>query len=331
MVAPILKVEDLKTHFELREGTLKAVDGISFSLAPDEVLCIVGESGSGKSVTALSILRLINPPGHIVEGRIRYRDKDLLGLSEREMQKIRGDRIGMVFQDPMTSLNPVFTIGEQIAEGLREHLNLAKKEAQDRAVDLLRSVGIPNPEDRYQDYPHHFSGGMRQRVLIAAAIACEPDILIADEPTTALDVTIQAQILKLLADIQRRLNSALILITHDLGVVASMADRVLVMYAGEMVEYGDVKTVFEQPKHPYTIGLMNSVVRLDDERGNELRSIPGTPLVPINPPPGCSFRSRCDAAHALCETEKPRAHSVAGGHLVSCHLMQSDSSQAGSA
>ena len=331
MVEPILQVEGLKTHFKLREGILKAVDGISFSLAPDEVLCIVGESGSGKSVTAQSILRLIDPPGQIVEGHIRYRDKDLLKLSEREMEKIRGDRIGIIFQDPMTSLNPVFTIGEQIAEGLREHLNLGKKEAQDRAVDLLRSVGIPNPEDRYQDYPHHFSGGMRQRVLIAAAIACEPDILIADEPTTALDVTIQAQILKLLADVQRRLSSALILITHDLGVVASMADRVLVMYAGEMVEYGDVKTIFEQPKHPYTIGLMNPVIRLDDQRGSELRSIPGPPLVPINPPPGCSFRSRCNAAHALCETEKSRAHSVAGGHLVSCHLMQSDSSQAGSA
>ncbi len=330
MVEPILTVEGLKTHFRLREGMLKAVDGISFSLAPDEVLCIVGESGSGKSVTAQSILRLIDPPGHIVDGHIRYRDKDLLALSEREMEQIRGDRIGMIFQDPMTSLNPVFTIGEQIAEGLREHLDLGKKQARDRAVELLRSVGIPHPEERYRDYPHHFSGGMRQRVLIAAAIACEPDILIADEPTTALDVTIQAQILKLLADVQRRLNSALILITHDLGVVASMADRVLVMYAGEMVEYGDVKTIFEQPKHPYTIGLMNSVIRLDDERDDELRSIPGTPLVPINPPPGCAFRSRCDAALAACATDKPGDISVADGHLVSCHLMQDGNSQAGS-
>jgi oligopeptide/dipeptide ABC transporter ATP-binding protein len=207
---------------------------------------------------------------------------------------------------------------------------LGKKQARDRAVELLRSVGIPHPEERYRDYPHHFSGGMRQRVLIAAAIACEPDILIADEPTTALDVTIQAQILKLLADVQRRLNSALILITHDLGVVASMADRVLVMYAGEMVEYGDVKTIFEQPKHPYTIGLMNSVIRLDDERDDELRSIPGTPLVPINPPPGCAFRSRCDAALAACATDKPGDISVADGHLVSCHLMQDGNSQAGS-
>ncbi len=321
MVEPILKVEGLKTHFKLREGMLKAVDGISFSLAPDEVLCIVGESGSGKSVTAQSILRLIDPPGQIVEGHIRYRDKDLLALSERDMEKIRGDRIGMIFQDPMTSLNPVFTIGEQISEGLREHLNLKKNEAESRAVELLRSVGIPHPEERYKDYPHHFSGGMRQRVLIAAAIACEPDILIADEPTTALDVTIQAQILKLLADVQKRLNSALILITHDLGVVASMADKVLVMYAGEMVEYGDVKTVFEDPKHPYTIGLMNSVIRLDDQRDDELRSIPGTPLVPINPPPGCSFRPRCGAALDTCETARPSANSVDGGHLVSCHLM----------
>jgi oligopeptide/dipeptide ABC transporter ATP-binding protein len=325
MVEPILKVEGLKTHFKLREGMLKAVDGVSFSLAPDEVLCIVGESGSGKSVTAQSILRLIDPPGHIVDGRILYRDIDLLTLSEREMEKIRGDRIGMIFQDPMTSLNPVFTIGEQISEGLREHLGLGKKAAKSQAIELLHSVGIPHPEERYRDYPHHFSGGMRQRVLIAAAIACEPDILIADEPTTALDVTIQAQILKLLANVQKRLNSALILITHDLGVVASMADRVLVMYAGEMVEYGDVKTIFEQPKHPYTIGLMNSVIRLDDQRDAELRSIPGTPLVPINPPPGCSFRSRCEAAHGVCETDKPHGISVADGHLVSCHLM----SQAG--
>jgi len=322
MVEPILTVEGLKTHFNLREGMLKAVDGISFSLAPDEVLCIVGESGSGKSVTAQSILRLIDPPGHIVEGQIRYGDIDLLALSEREMEKIRGDRIGMIFQDPMTSLNPVFTIGEQISEGLREHLDMGKTEAREQAVELLHSVGIPHPEARYQDYPHHFSGGMRQRVLIAAAIACQPDILIADEPTTALDVTIQAQILKLLADVQRRLNSALILITHDLGVVASMADRVLVMYAGEMVEYGDVKTIFEQPKHPYTIGLMKSVVRLDNQRGVQLHSIPGTPLVPINPPPGCAFRSRCDAALGVCETDRPRAHSVAEDHLVSCHLMR---------
>ena len=322
MVEPILKVEGLKTHFKLREGILKAVDGISFSLAPDEVLCIVGESGSGKSVTAQSILRLIDPPGHIVEGHIRYLDQDLLALSERDMEKIRGDRIGMIFQDPMTSLNPVFTIGEQISEGLREHLNLKKNEAQGRAVELLRSVGIPHPEERYKDYPHHFSGGMRQRVLIAAAIACEPDILIADEPTTALDVTIQAQILKLLAKVQKRLNSALILITHDLGVVASMADRVLVMYAGEMVEYGDVKTIFEQPKHPYTIGLMNSVIRLDDQRDDELRSIPGTPLVPINPPSSCSFRPRCRVAVGACEAARPGANSVDDGHLVSCHLMR---------
>jgi len=328
MAEPILTVEGLKTHFKLREGVLKAVDGVSFSVDADEVLCIVGESGSGKSVTAQSILRLIDPPGQIVEGQIRYRDQDLMTLSEREMEKIRGDRIGMIFQDPMTSLNPVFTIGEQIAEGLREHLDMSKKAAKARAIELLRSVGIPNPEERYKDYPHHFSGGMRQRALIAAAIACEPDILIADEPTTALDVTIQAQILKLLADVQKRLNSALILITHDLGVVASMADRVMVMYAGEMVEYGDVKTIFEQPKHPYTIGLMNSVIRLDDQRDAELRSIPGTPLVPINPPPGCSFRSRCNAAHGPCETQKPSPQTIADGHLVSCHLNQSADPQA---
>ena len=328
MAEPILQVEGLKTYFKLREGMLKAVDGISFSLDPDEVLCIVGESGSGKSVTAQSILRLIDPPGQIVEGRIRYRDTDLMTLSEREMERIRGDRICMIFQDPMTSLNPVFTIGEQIAEGLREHQGLDKKAAREKAIELLRSVGIPNAEERYRDYPHSFSGGMRQRVLIAAAIACEPDILIADEPTTALDVTIQAQILKLLSDVKRRLNSALILITHDLGVVASMADRVLVMYAGEMVEYGDVKTIFEHPKHPYTIGLMNSVIRLDEERDAELRSIPGTPLVPINRPPGCPFRPRCGEAHAPCETEQPTPSAVENGHLVACHLVASEGADA---
>ena len=322
MAEPILRVEGLKTQFKLRAGVLKAVDGISFTLEPGKVLCIVGESGSGKSVTAQSILRLVEPPGRVVEGRVLYRDKDLLTLSEREMERIRGDRICMVFQDPMTSLNPVFTIGEQIAEGLRAHQGLNRAAARTRAIELLKLVGIPNPESRCDDYPHQFSGGMRQRALIAAAIACEPDILIADEPTTALDVTIQAQILKLLADLQRRLNSAMILITHDLGVVANLADQVLVMYAGRMAEYGDVQTVFREPKHPYTVGLMNSIIRLEESRDAELRSIPGTPLVPINPPPGCGFRFRCPKAIERCSQEAPEPRIDRQGHAFACHVAE---------
>ncbi len=324
MAEPILKVEGLKTQFKLRAGTLKAVDGVSFTLEPGKVLCIVGESGSGKSVTAQSILRLIEHPGRIVEGRVIYRDKDLMTLSEREMERIRGDRICMVFQDPMTSLNPVFTVGEQIAEGLRAHQGLDRAAARTRSIELLRLVGIPNPEARCDDYPHQFSGGMRQRALIAAAIACEPDILIADEPTTALDVTIQAQILKLLADLQKRLNSAMILITHDLGVVAEVADQVLVMYAGRMAEYGDVQTVFREPKHPYTVGLMKSIIRLEEPRDAELRSIPGAPLVPINPPPGCGFRFRCPRAIERCGNETPPTHVDRKGHAFACHVVAAE-------
>jgi oligopeptide/dipeptide ABC transporter ATP-binding protein len=324
MAAPILKVEGLKTQFRLRAGVLTAVDGLSFTLEPGKVLCIVGESGSGKSVTAQSILRLVEPPGRVVEGRVLYRDQDLLALSERAMERIRGDRICMVFQDPMTSLNPVFAIGEQIAEGLRAHQGLDRAAARARAIELLRLVGIPNPEQRCDDYPHQFSGGMRQRALIAAAIACEPDILIADEPTTALDVTIQAQILKLLADLQKRLNSAMILITHDLGVVANLADQVLVMYAGRMAEYGDVEAVFGDPKHPYTIGLMNSIIRLEEPRDAALRSIPGAPLVPINLPPGCGFRFRCARAVERCGRETPLPRIDRRGHAFACHVVAAE-------
>jgi len=270
-MATVLKVKNLKTHFKLRTGTLKAVDGLSFEVEPGRVLCIVGESGSGKSVTAQSIMRLIEQPGRIVDGSIQYRDQDLLTLSESEVEKLRGNRIGMIFQDPMTSLNPVFTIGEQITETIVAHQGVKKNEARTRAVELLRLVGIPEPEGRLNDYPHQFSGGMRQRVLIAIAIACEPDLLIADEPTTALDVTIQAQILKLLAAVQKKLHSAMILITHDLGVVSAMADEVLVMYSGRMVEFGDVETIFRNPRHPYTVGLLESIIKLDDTRDSELR------------------------------------------------------------
>ena len=324
MSAPILRVKDLRTHFRLRTGTLKAVDGLSFELRPGRVLCIVGESGSGKSVTAQSIMRLIQPPGRIVGGAVSYRDRDLLALGEREMEDLRGNRIGMIFQDPMTSLNPVFTIGEQIVETIVAHRGVNKDAAQARAVELVRLVGIPEPEGRLGDYPHQFSGGMRQRVLIAIAIACEPDVLIADEPTTALDVTIQAQILRLLSDIQKKLGSAMILITHDLGVVSAMADDVLVMYSGRMAEYGDVKTIFRGPRHPYTVGLLDSIIRLDDSRESVLRSIPGLPPVPVDPPPGCAFRDRCDRAMALCGQRDPAPVETRTGSTAVCHAVEAE-------
>ena len=321
-MATVLKVKNLKTHFKLRTGTLKAVDGLSFEVEPGRVLCIVGESGSGKSVTAQSIMRLIEQPGRIVDGSIQYRDQDLLKLSESEVEKLRGNRIGMIFQDPMTSLNPVFTIGEQIAETIVAHQGVKKNEARTRAVELLRLVGIPEPEGRLNDYPHQFSGGMRQRVLIAIAIACEPDLLIADEPTTALDVTIQAQILKLLADVQKKLHSAMILITHDLGVVSAMADEVLVMYSGRMVEFGNVETIFRHPRHPYTVGLLESIIKLDDTRDSELRSISGLPPVPIDPPPGCAFRDRCPLAIDVCGEQDPLPYQTKTGSIVQCHVVE---------
>ncbi len=322
MTKPLLRVERLKTYFRLRSGLLKAVDDVSFALEPGKVLGIVGESGSGKSVTALSLMRLIDPPGRIEGGKIFYRDQNLLELPEAEMErKIRGNRIGMIFQDPMTSLNPSFTIGDQIAEGIIAHQQVTKEQARARTIELLNVVGIPNAEERFRDYPHSLSGGMRQRVLIAAAIVCEPDLLIADEPTTALDVTIQAQILKLLSDLQQRLNSAMILITHDLGVIAAMADDVMVMYAGRAVEYADVKTIFQDPQHPYTIGLLDSVIRLDDPIDVELRSIRGNPPVPIGLPSGCSFQPRCARAIERCVLEYPALRSGGPNHRVACHLV----------
>ena len=319
---PILVVENLKSYFHLRSGLLKAVDGLSFALRPGRVLAIVGESGSGKSVTALSLLRLLDPPGRIEGGRLLYRGRDLMDLSEVEMEHdIRGNRIAMVFQDPMTSLNPSFTIGEQIAEGIVAHRDASNSEAKKHAIELLRLVGIANPEARYGDYPHQFSGGMRQRVLIATAIACEPDVLIADEPTTALDVTIQAQILKLLNEIQHRLGSAMLLITHDLGVVAAMADEVLVMYAGRMVEFGDVESVFREPRHPYTQALFDSLIELEDDRDKPLMPISGAPAIPVDLPPGCPFQPRCPHAIGQCETEYPWPCDTGDGHTAACHLI----------
>ena len=322
MTEPVLRVEGLRTHFRVRDGVLKAVDDISFTVESGKVLCIVGESGSGKSVTALSILRLIDPPGKIESGRILYRDDDLLRLTEAEMTRtIRGNRIGMIFQDPMTSLNPSFTVGDQIAEGIIAHQSVSREQALAKTIELLRLVGIPHAEERHTDYPHHFSGGMRQRVLIAAAIASEPDLLIADEPTTALDVTIQAQILRLLADLQKRLNSAMILITHDLGVVAAMADEVMVMYAGRVVEHADVETLFRNPQHPYTVALLESVIELDEPRDAALQAIPGLPPVPVNMPEECTFRSRCSRAMDVCAQSFPALRTVRPGHDVACHLL----------
>jgi oligopeptide/dipeptide ABC transporter ATP-binding protein len=318
---PVLRVEGLKTYFRLSSGLLKAVDDVSFDVESGRTLCIVGESGSGKSVTALSIMRLVDPPGRIEAGRVLYGGEDLLVLPEAELEsRIRGNRIGMVFQDPITSLNPAFTIGRQIAEGLIVHRGLTASQARSQVIDLLKLVGIPNADEHFDSYPHQFSGGMCQRAVIAAAIACEPDILIADEPTTALDVTIQAQILRLLVDLKDRLHSALILITHDLGVVAAMADRVVVMYAGRIVEQAEVGAIFDGPRHPYTVGLLNSVIRLEEPHASELRSIPGAPPVPLNLPGGCNFRPRCARSFAPCRDVVPGLQAIAPGHRVACHL-----------
>jgi len=319
---PVLAIEGLRTYFRVSAGLLKAVDDVSFEIARGSTLCVVGESGSGKSVTALSIMRLIDPPGRIEAGRILYGGRDLLALPEAALEReIRGNRIGMIFQDPMTSLNPAFTVGVQIAEGLMAHLGLTPAQAETRVVDLLKLVGIPNPAEHYHSYPFQMSGGMCQRVMIAAAIACEPDLLIADEPTTALDVTIQAQILRLLVDLKDRLGSALMLITHDLGVVAAMADQVVVMYAGRVVEQAPVGTLFAEPRHPYTRGLLGSVVRLEDPRDVTLKAISGTPPVPLALPPGCSFRPRCPRAFAPCADVTPALLGAGERHLAACHLI----------
>jgi oligopeptide/dipeptide ABC transporter ATP-binding protein len=319
---PLLGVRDLRTYFHLQAGVLTAVDDVSFDVPAGRTVCIVGESGSGKSVTALSIMRLIDPPGRIESGSVLYAGRDLLRLSEDELEMtIRGNRIGMIFQDPMTSLNPSFTVGAQVREGLMLHRGLTKGQARRQTVEVLKLVGIPDAAERYDSYPHQFSGGMRQRVMIAAAIACEPDLLIADEPTTALDVTIQAQILRLLADLKERLNSSLLLITHDLGVVAAMADEVMVMYAGRIVEKAEVNRLFEAPTHPYTQGLLNSVVRLEDTAAAAFDPIPGVPLVPLNLTPGCRFRSRCRYAFDRCMVEDPSLSQTIAGHDVACHLV----------
>jgi oligopeptide transport system ATP-binding protein len=318
---PLLEVDDLHMHFFTRDGVVKAVDGVSFTLEPHETLGVVGESGSGKSVTALSIMRLIpEPPGKVVSGDIRFRGESILKMSESEQRALRGNRIAMIFQDPMTSLNPVYRIGKQVGEALRQHKKVSRKEAWAAAVELLEQVGIPQAKERARNYPHEFSGGMRQRAMIASALACGPDILIADEPTTALDVTIQAQILELMQEIQARTESAIIMITHDLGVVADMADHVLVMYAGRAVEYGTAEDVFYRPLHPYTWGLMESLPRHDVDEKGKLCPIKGQPPSLINLPSGCPFRPRCGYAKDLCAAETPTLTEIATGHKSACHF-----------
>ena len=321
----LLEVADLRTYFFTRQGVVKAVDGVDFALKPKETLAIVGESGCGKSITALSLLRLIpDPPGRIVSGSIKLDGVNLMDLDEESMRRVRGNDLSMIFQEPMTSLNPVMTIGKQIAEVLLLHQGMTTKEAYARAVEMLRLVKIPEPEQRVKEYPHQLSGGMRQRAMIAIALACNPKVLIADEPTTALDVTIQAQILNLILELQNRLGTAVILITHDLGVVAETAKRVIVMYAGRKVEEADVGELFARPMHPYTRGLMASIPRLDLMRGEEkeeverLLEIPGIvpPLSAL--PPGCAFAPRCPHAIDRCRTDYPPYEQKGAGHWAAC-------------
>jgi oligopeptide transport system ATP-binding protein len=317
----LLEVTDLKTHFHTRDGVVKAVDGVSFSLAEGQTLAIVGESGSGKSVTALSLMRLIaDPPGKIAGGRILFRDENVLEMSDEQIRSLRGDRIAMIFQDPMTSLNPVFRVGYQIAEALRLHKGMDRKAANARAVEMLELVGIPNAPSRARDYPHQFSGGMRQRGMIAMALACDPDILIADEPTTALDVTIQAQILELMIEMQQRTGAAIIMITHDLGVVADMANDVMVMYAGRQVEYGTTDDVYYRPLHPYTWGLLDSLPRHDISEKGDLCPINGQPPSLIDIPSGCAFHPRCPYAKDVCRTDVPELREIEPGHSSACHF-----------
>ncbi len=319
MSEPLLELRDLQTHFFTDDGVVRAVDGVSYDIQPGETLAVVGESGSGKSVTALSILRLVaDPPGRIVGGTIKFRGRDLLPLPIAEMRAIRGKEISMIFQEPMTSLNPVYTCGEQIIEVVMLHERLPRIEARKRAIEMLALVGISSPEQRVDEYPHQMSGGMRQRVMIAMALACKPAILIADEPTTALDVTIQAQILELLKRLQKEMGMAVLLITHDLGVVAETADRVAVMYAGQVVEYCDVVSTFRRTRHPYTAGLLASLPKLGEE-GTSLRVIPGNVPNPARFPSGCRFHPRCPLADARCRSELPLLRELTPGHLVRCH------------
>jgi oligopeptide/dipeptide ABC transporter ATP-binding protein len=319
-VSTILKVDDLKVSFATEDGVVQAVGGVSFELQAGEVLAIVGESGSGKSVTAQTITGLTRAPNARITGSVTYQGRELNGLDDGKLRDVRGEQIAMVFQDPMSSLNPVYRVGDQISEMIRAHRDVSKREASERVVELLRSVGIPNPERRARHYPHEFSGGMRQRVMIAMALALEPEVLIADEPTTALDVTVQAQILRLIDQLNRDRDLAVILITHDLGVVAEVADRVLVMYAGQIVEDATLDEIFYDPQHPYTWGLLGSLMRLDQTRGARLAQIPGQPPSLLSPPSGCRFAPRCPHAFDKCHELPPLEARVGGSHLDRCWL-----------
>lgn len=317
----LLEIKDLCVEFKTMAGTVRAVDHLSYSLRKGEKLGIVGESGSGKSVSSLAMMQLIpNPPGKVTGGQILYNGKDLVQLSEREMQKIRGNEISMIFQEPMTSLNPIIRCGKQIAESLKLHRGMKKKEAMEEAIRMMEAVGIANPSMRAYEYPHQMSGGMRQRVMIAMALACQPQILIADEPTTALDVTIQAQIMKLLKEIQQKNNTAVVLITHDLGVVAGMAEYITVMYAGCIVEQGTVEEIFASPCHPYTHALLKAVPNMENENKSELQIIPGTPPDLVMPPKGCGFASRCKYCMGICKEKAPDFTQVSESHKAACWL-----------
>jgi len=317
----LLRISDLHVHFQTDDGDVKAVDGVSFEIAEGETLGLVGESGCGKSVTAYSILRLLPaPPAQYGSGEISFRGDDLLRCDDKAMRRVRGNLISMVFQEPMSSLNPIMTIGSQITEAIREHQASNRAEARDMAVDMLRRVGIPSPETRFHEFPHQLSGGMKQRAMIAMALVCRPSLLIADEPTTALDVTIQAQILELLGELQREFNMSILLITHDLGVVAETCDRVAVMYAGKIVESAPVTLLFESPKHPYTHGLFRSLPTLTEKK-KQLAVIPGTVPSPLDFPSGCRFRTRCPMAKEVCEQEPP-LREIATSHFAACHFAE---------
>ena len=319
--AALLQIEDLVVEFTTDDGIVRAVNGVSLVINAGEIVGVVGESGCGKSVTAMSVLGLIRRPGQITDGSIRFRGRDLRLLPPAELRRIRGGQIAMIFQDPMTTLNPVMTVGAQIVEALRLHQKMSKAQAGERGVELLKMFGVPSAEARFGQYPHQFSGGMRQRAMIAMAIANDPAVLIADEPTTALDVTIQAQVLELLRTAQQETGAATILITHDLGVVAELADRVVVMYAGRVIEQAEVGVIFREPRHPYTLGLLTSIPRadLDDD---ELRSISGSPPDMLAPPTGCAFHPRCPLARERCRNERPPLEEVADGHWTACHFHQ---------
>ena len=321
----LLQVKDLKTYFYTDDGVVKAVDSVDFIIKKGKTLGMVGESGCGKSVTALSVLRLIQePPGKIVSGEICFKGEELLKKTPEEMRKVRGNDISMIFQEPMTSLNPVYTIGEQISEAIILHQKLNKEKALKKTVEMLRLVSIPSPEKRIHEYPHELSGGQRQRAMIAMALSCNPDLLIADEPTTALDVTIQAQILELIKKLKDEIGMSVLMITHDLGVIAEVSDDVVVVYAGKAVEYADVKTIFRDPKHPYTIALQNSIPRLTDKPGKKLEVIQGGIPDPLALPSGCKFHPRCKFAIDLCKREEPELEKMEDNHIVRCWMYNKD-------